>query len=660
MAIHKRSFSCPLWVLVLAWLAVRTAFLLTGSGEIFSFDEFEIGTLAKEIDAGLKLPYWQYQVDAYSGESLFFAPVLALFFKFFGPVLFSLKFLPFFCSFLTFTLALIFLKRFFGNTAALVGGLLLTFPPLNFFELSFLAMSGHTETLLLGIAAMFFFFEAVWGGWNSGRCLAAAAFLSGLSVWIYYENLVLVLACLFSGFLFQRKFWTSGRIFLAGVFFVLGFSPWLLYNFRTEFSGLSFFSQAMGAGQSGVLDPLKRAVRFLVLDLPFSFQSRSIWGIPAGLFSAVYGVVFAVLPWSFAAHSARPSESGKKGFFAVYFFLFTGFYAFSPAGLQPEFGAYGYRYLAPLYFLGCLAWGIIFSASAFKGRRIIFSSLLFLGIAAQAPLFFKHTPEKLFQYKGYSYYHYAVPMHLAGSYKTLSYQDWKRAAVQFSESDRFFLTWGILDNLTADNQPYFLSPDGTLEDVLKNLPSKALPFYYGWLGSAFSPSGAREMFSALQTVPENMRAHYLTSWFLNRSAEEIPVEITAQFSPQEREFLAFARGEILYQELAEQFSGGLLREVLGRARPEEKSWILRGFGSAYAAQGNHSFTDAHRSGFAKINADLSARELPEIYWGLGWGLRLLFREDDARAMDMLVLIPGPYRSDGALGFKASGEWHGLA
>lgn len=659
MAILKPSFSCPLWVLVLTWLAVRFTFLLTGSGEIFSFDEFEIGTVAKEIHSGLKLPYWQYQVDAYSGESLFFSPLLALFFKCFGPVLFSLKFLPFFCSFLTFTLALIFLKRFFGNTAAWTGGLLLIFPPLNFFELSFLAMSGHTETLLLAMAALFFFFEALWGTWNSRRCLAAAAFLSGLSVWIYYENLILVSACFFSGFLFRRDLRKPRRVSNALLFFTLGFSPWIIYNFRTEFSGLSFFTEAMGAGQSGMAAVLKRAAKFLVFDLPFSFQSRPVWGIPAGFFSAFYGVLFAILPWVFAAHSHRPAENGKKVFFAVYFFLFTAFYALSPAGLQPEFGAYGYRYLAPLYFLGCLAWGITFSISSLKGRGALFSVLLFLGMAAQAPLFFKHSPEKLFQYKGYSYYHYAVPMHLAGSYKTLSYQDWKRAAVKFPERERFFLTWGILDILTADNQPHFLSPDGTVEDVLKNIPQKTLPFYYGWLGSAFSPTGTREMVSALQAVPEKMRVHYLSSWFLNRNAEEIPAEIAAQFSPQEKKFLAFVLGEMLYQELTEQSSESSLQEVLDRAKPEEKIWILRGIGSAYAAQGNHSFADAHKNGFAKINATLSTLELPEVYWGLGWGLRLLFREDDTRAMDMLVMIPAPYLSYGANGFKTSGEWHGL-
>ena len=167
------------------------------------------------------------------------------------------------------------------------------------------------------------------------------------------------------------------------------------------------------------------------------------------------------------------------------------------------------------------------------------------------------------------------------------------------------------------------------------------------------------MFSVLHKIPEEMRVHYLSSWFLNRGEEEIPAEIVAQFSPQEREFLAFSRGETLYQGLTEESSGSFLKELLNAAKPEEKNWILRGIGSAYAEQGNHSFTDFHKNGFEKIIASLSPLELPEIYWGLGWGLRLLFREDDARAADMLEMIPNSYRPDGARGFKASGEWHGL-
>lgn len=653
MAIRKPGL---LWTLVFAWLAVRLTFLLTGSGQIYSFDEFEIGTLAKEIDAGLKLPYWQYQVDAYSGESLFFAPVLALFFKCFGPVLFSLKFLPFFFSFLTFTIAIIFLKRFFGNTAALAGGLLLIFPPLNFLELSFLAMSGHTETLVLMMAALFFFYEALWGKLNSGRCLAAFGFLSGLAVWVYYENFIWVSACFISSFLFRRDYWTRDKFFKIGLFLVLGFSPWLIYNFRTEFSGLSFFIEAMGGGANAALQIIKKGIRFIVLEVPFVFQSRSAWGVPAWFFSVFYALLF------FIPSMVLPTlpQNGKKGFFAVYFYLFIIFYIFSPAGLQPEFGAYGYRYLAPVYFLCCLTGGIAFSLIKEKGRAIFLTPLILMGAAAQLPLFVQHSPEQLFRYKGYSYYHYAVPVHLGAAYGTLSYSDWKNAAEKFSEEERFFLTWGILDNLTADNQPYFLSPEGTAEEVLKNLPEKALPFYYGWLGSAFSPSGAREMFYALQSVPEKMRVHYLSSWFFNRNEGEIPAEIAAQFSPEQRDFLAFARGEIIYSELTERYSGSFLREILASAKPEEKNWVLRGIGSAYAAQGNHSFTDSHRSGFASITQELSAAELPEVYWGLGWGLRLLFREDDTRAMDMLAMVPNVYRPDGARGFKASGEWHGLA
>jgi len=116
----------PRWVIagiLLAALAMRLALLATGLA-MTNGDEAQTGLMALDILHGRALPIYTYGYT-YNGGAAMTAYVAALFFRVAGTSDFSLKLVPLIVSLLYLWAVYAFVRRFFGEGAALVAGCLL-------------------------------------------------------------------------------------------------------------------------------------------------------------------------------------------------------------------------------------------------------------------------------------------------------------------------------------------------------------------------------------------------------------------------------------------------------------------------------------------------------------------------------------------------------
>lgn len=628
-----------------AWIVSRWWTLQNAGASIFSFDEYEIGTVAKELLDGLKMPYWKYQIDAYSGESLFLAPFLLLLFQVLGPSLLALKLLPVLFSFLTFCASWGVIKRFWGIPSAVWSALFLIFPPIYFLELNFLAMSGHTEILLLMAVGMGLFFSLMEekNPKTFTKLNIALSFLCGFSIWVYYENLIFSAAFLIS-FFFRRikSGWDLKQIVFSTLSFLAGFAPWIAYNALHQGAGISFFSEASTVLHHQGARVILKGVRFLFLELPEAFHVNvpRLKNFPGYILI----LFFLGLPISYLIHNriSRKSNIAGPAFFYVYGLLFFVFYALTPVGIQPGTGAYGYRYLAPLYYALCLLAGIILGRIRFRIACFIVFPILTLLAAGQISLVgHRSGPADLTRYKGYSYYHFATPLHLSGAYRTLSFDDWLNASLKFSPEARFFLYWGMFDQLASFNQPYFLNKEGTQRRIFSILHEEEMKFYYFWLGSVTSPDSPQKTADALKAIPPKERFHYLFSWAINRNPNFVGDEILALFTSEDQRALGLAHGMRLYNEQT---------PLPASSHPNYVRWALRGMGAGFA---QNKMTPAETPADAFISRTLntfSQDQRREFFRGFGWGARLLFRDDRTRAMGLLAPLVQSDHSEALIGF----------
>ena len=226
--------------LLLLFVATRVLFLLFAHPHFFfGVEELARGVLAHDIISGNKLlPLYTYQIDHYSGGSLVVGVLAAPFFWILGPSVFALKLVA--LLFFTVTLMIWYLigLRYFNRTVAVLFSLLFIFAPPPFIRLSVLTMGFHTESVFFTAITILILYKILFSGTKNDRLYLVLGLFCGLGLWFAYIfgiTLVCVLICWFSH---DQKFLLKKGFLLFCVGFLIGFTPWIVYNFLNHFQGL--------------------------------------------------------------------------------------------------------------------------------------------------------------------------------------------------------------------------------------------------------------------------------------------------------------------------------------------------------------------------------------------------------------------------------------
>jgi MFS family permease len=261
---------------VLLFLGVRLLYpVLFVSAQNFTHQEDLVrGTLAHDLlHGGLKVPFWDYLADHYSGGSIVVGLLAVPFFLLFGSTLFVLRLVP-----LLFALALlvvwyVLVARNFDARTAQFTGLFFVLPPAVYLEGSSLAMGYHTESMLFSAVAFLLLLEML--RWRDGslRWPAALGLTLGFGSWFCYTTFVSIAIVLVWWFWNDRRGVLRRPFALFVVFFALGFSPWIPANLSHDFRGLEFLEHGLRYDYlRGAPETAERVVKTALWYVPTMFD----------------------------------------------------------------------------------------------------------------------------------------------------------------------------------------------------------------------------------------------------------------------------------------------------------------------------------------------------------------------------------------------------
>jgi hypothetical protein len=376
-------------VLKLGFLAAPRTDLLgqreSGAAKAFQVhgEEASRAAIAIEVREGPLLPIGDYQWTHFFGGSLVVGLAAIPFLEVFGDNFFALKLVPL-CFELAFVaFGYLLLLRLFGRRTALIGGSMLAVSSPGQALLSTLAWGSHSSLNAFVMAGLLTYVASLPSAKHEiGRrrefamCFLFGA-LSGFGVWFGYGYVLVLVAVFAFAFLRDPRFLLRQRSVMTGLGFLLGLAPWLSYNLRHDFAGMSIAGEELGRHFSllDVLLDLPARLFLLFTDLiPGSLGHRAVGPLPGSVLAAVVTIALIGLAgcglWylrkSLRAALVGALRGGSNDIdpallLAFHLFAYCGAMLFSdffPAGNQTQIAEY--RYLAPCFpgLIGLAAFGV--------------------------------------------------------------------------------------------------------------------------------------------------------------------------------------------------------------------------------------------------------------------------------------------------------------
>jgi len=338
-------------LLIILFLSTRIIVLYT-SPHLYRRDECYIGTIAKEIINGPKFSFFEYQYLSHYPGSLFSGIITIPFFLLFGESGVSLKLVGLFIALLTLIVIYFFLNKFFSRKATVFFALLFIFS-MPFYTVNHLTSLGiHAYPLLFDSIIMFLFYCIFFDNKKDIKHFLLFGFMCGFAAWFCFQSLVMIFTCLLFWFIFDKKFFLRKYFFIFVVFFLIGFSPGIYYNFTHKFSGILNQKIEEGLGNINLNSnlPIKAAYKlFNILNerLPISFGFKNFAFLSGSFLSylyyfiflfaflvivwycrrSIFKLIFGIIPTE--RNNVLPNKIKKESFILAYTIIFLLIFSFS-------------------------------------------------------------------------------------------------------------------------------------------------------------------------------------------------------------------------------------------------------------------------------------------------------------------------------------------
>ncbi|MFC1514806.1 ArnT family glycosyltransferase [Candidatus Omnitrophota bacterium] len=436
----KYSF---LLVLVFFFLLVRFSILFSAVDNLIYDDELGGGTLAKAVIDGFWTPLFDC-ADSFRWGGQVVTLAVVPFFLLFGETLLVLRVVAMFFSLITLIVLYLFLFRFFNRRVAIVASLLFILSPPTYTKMSFVCWGGYTEINFLVIFTLLIFYKIFFisearhasvGKREVAPRYRYALFgiFSGFALFYDYSFLLALFCYLFFWFIFDRRLFFKKNFYIFCIFFLLGFTPWFVYNQMYNWDGLFVIrGQSIIAwyARNSLSVSLSQFKDLVVFHIPRFFSFKDFFFIPGSFISYFYYLIFVLsfvgLFW-FHRHSIAnlligllPGVRGKvpsrdispETFLMIYPLCFLFVYAFFGIAHVPVEEVdmlFPYRYLFPLlpfiFMLNSLFLDEI--AKRCKSRIVVFYfltvSLICLGLVGNLSMISREHLNTFFIPKGYNF-----------------------------------------------------------------------------------------------------------------------------------------------------------------------------------------------------------------------------------------------------------------
>ena len=629
MADHWRRH--PLTWLLPALVAARAVVLYAGTDAIILDEELATGLIGTHVLSGLRLPFLQYQVDVHLSGSLLVGLMAAPVFALLGPSLLALKLVPLSLHIGTFVFWFLICDRAFGRACALVTSLLFIFAPPLLIRFSLVGIGFHPETMFFTAAAVYCVARLTDGGPTPARWHWGLGVVCGLGVTMGYIFLATIVTTVIYRTVVEPRWFTRRGALLWALGTMVGLTPWLAFNLSSGWMGATWLVDRTLNGPVNLLWRAQAAVRFLTIDLYYSFAAplegwpqvamSSLYGLAtvAGLLGAVVAIVRAV-------HSARPLL-----WCLFYPPVLAAAYVVNlgagPGVGEVEHVSYeGYRYLLPLYPMLLVMMGVTLTTlGGYRpwGRRAaagVVAALLLAGIGGTVTMLSTRNAGRLASYRPSNYMEFAAQR---GSRPHLP-----------------------LDGLTdADRRRYALGQ--------------------GWLASRRLLEGG--------SLPDDV--------YLPRTTEQLVVPAASGTDPEGRALVCAAlRWEALERAPADRSCVWHAMVGVGASRPlsslpshrftsavrerldrlavdaaqaptDVRAAVFEGFGHAMGTGLELTVLERLEPVLDLVDRHLSSADRLRVYRGLGRGLAWRFGYDAQRLGDLIKRVPADVRSEAQQGVR---------
>jgi len=252
--IDRRAW-CGLVLLTLACAALRLAVVEMPAADLLQpategaeargrsshGEELSRGNIAYELSHGPLMPLLDYQWADFFGGSLVTGILAVPSYRAFGPSLFALKLVPVVTSLFAPLLAFLILNRTASRRAAWIGAWLLAITPPGYTVLTTIAWGTHLEGNVLTLLAFWLYVRARTREGAGALSELLLGVVLGFGVYYGYGALLTVATLGVFELLRDKLFFLTRRFALDLAGFVIGFSPWLVYNVRHRFGGLTLY-----------------------------------------------------------------------------------------------------------------------------------------------------------------------------------------------------------------------------------------------------------------------------------------------------------------------------------------------------------------------------------------------------------------------------------
>src|SRR3989338_5966626 len=378
---NKFFHNDTLFILCFFFLIVRFLILST-SPYLYDYEESRIGLIANEIINGPTFPIWEYQMlfGPHEGSLILDASLLVPLFLIFGKSGMTIKLLWLLMSLFTLIVLFLFLNKFFNKKLAIVTSILFIFSP-QLFTISSLADGAERHVaIFFPILIALFFYRAFLNPKKDIKNYAFLGIISGIALFLSLHSLVIIFTCILFWYVFDKKFFFKKELFIFIVFFLVGFSPSLYFNFTHDFIGYTrlvpsnFFQDPQT--DNFLLVSTSKLFKLLNQDIPNSFNNID-WNFENGDYFeytfylkflnygyySIFVISFVYLVFLNRKYvlksikgliplykfSIKPAKIGKEIFILAYPIIYFIIYSLSSYNVGPVGWSKGYVYLLPVY-----------------------------------------------------------------------------------------------------------------------------------------------------------------------------------------------------------------------------------------------------------------------------------------------------------------------
>jgi hypothetical protein len=632
---------------VAAFLVLRVATLATSLETVSWDEELHRGTIAHELNVGLKAPLWDYRADSYSGGSLIVGLVAAPLFFVLGPRLIVLKMVPLAISLVTLGLFVALLDRYHSRRAACVGASLFVLAPPFTTQLSLLAMGYHTESIVFSALLVL--------GWAralerpEGRAPFWLGLVAGLAFSFTYITAITTLGCLLcSGPLLRRGGGARTKL-VAGL--ALGLAPWAAYSVTHQFDGvriaLVWFTPpegSIGSPSAFLLRLGWRVATLLALGVPLSYGFPAMLGVPGPVWSYAYwSLTLAPIVWLLLRARVRPLVVRPLLASAVVFLVV---YPFTRFAVPRDVTAEAFRHFLPLQFALLAVLALALAEAPFGKAATV--ALIALGMMGQATLPGRDPAPHLVDYRGYSYFVFGGAW---GNRIDPVAPQANPFLAGLDERTARLVYWGAVDA-----SPVTWATPAALLQRVPEVPVGYRPYFAEAVGYAVGlrQPDFRPLVAAIDAVPFGAREHFTLGYSLGVVADMLLPDVASVrgLPTALRRWCHFGVGGLVLNSCMASDDHGTCRAGFAAVEatdPDAAPSLYQGAGSSAAMHwlGGHA-VDTARIG---PHAIPPARRT-DFAWGLGWGIRNAFKEDLLRTQDWLARLGSAERAAALDGVRA--------